>query len=222
MSIWQASEAKRARVLADERRIEAELSETNAKTARQTAESQRRDALEARDDAEELISFMMGDLKERLEPIGKLELMEDVGSVVQDYYESLPDESNQKGVNHAKALGVLSEIALATVNRDEAMQLNRRQVEILEEARSDQSGEPDLDLAIALADAYEQHLKLLNPDRDRVGGLTSDAAQYALSKVREAVSVLKEVETRDEVTSREIRARFGLPDGDGGILPRRP
>lgn len=58
-------------------------------TARQTAERQRYEAIKARRDAEDLVGFMLGELREQLEPVGRLDALSGVGYKVLDYYEGM-------------------------------------------------------------------------------------------------------------------------------------
>lgn len=48
---------------------------------------QRDEARTARGEAEELVEFMLSDLSDKLEPVGKLDIIEDVGGKVLDYYD---------------------------------------------------------------------------------------------------------------------------------------
>lgn len=49
--------------------------------------NQRNEAQRARGEAEDLIEFMLSDLGERLEPVGRLDILAEVGGEVLDYYE---------------------------------------------------------------------------------------------------------------------------------------
>lgn len=73
----------------------------------------RNEAREQRKDAEGLVGFMLGDLKDKLEPIGRLDALDAVGSRALAYYQhqdkgSLSDEALAQ---RAKALTLLGEIA---------------------------------------------------------------------------------------------------------------
>jgi tetratricopeptide (TPR) repeat protein len=61
--------------------------------------NQRDEARRARGEAEDLIEFMLSDLSERLEPVGRLDILEEVGGEVLGYYE----EQNLKALD-AEAL----------------------------------------------------------------------------------------------------------------------
>lgn len=68
----------------------AEVSEAQAVTARKSAEDSSASANRARTDAEGLISFMLGDLRDKLEPVGRIEILDSASGKVIEYFESLP------------------------------------------------------------------------------------------------------------------------------------
>jgi tetratricopeptide (TPR) repeat protein len=88
--------------------------------ARDAARDQRREA-------EGLVSFMLGDLKEKLEPIGRLDALDGVGSRVLNYY-SKQDTSQLSDaglLQRSRALSLMGEVANARGNLDEAARLYR-------------------------------------------------------------------------------------------------
>ena len=89
--------------------------------ARDAARDQRRQA-------EGLISFMLGDLKDKLEPIGKLDVLDGVGSRVLDYY-SKQDTKQLSDVGLAqrsKALTLMGQISRDRGELDRAEALYRQ------------------------------------------------------------------------------------------------
>ena len=62
-------------------------------TARQAAERQRQAAIEARQDAEELVGFMLGELRESVEELGRIDVLEGVGTQVLTYYQGFEGQS---------------------------------------------------------------------------------------------------------------------------------
>ncbi|HSR01001.1 MAG TPA: TIR domain-containing protein [Sphingomicrobium sp.] len=70
-------------------------------------------AREQRREAEGLISFMLGDLKDKLEPIGRLDALDGVGSRVLDYYqkEGTADLSDAALTQRSQALSLMAEVA---------------------------------------------------------------------------------------------------------------
>lgn len=84
--------------------------------ARDAARDQRREA-------EGLIGFMLGDLREKLEPIGKLDVLDSVGAKVLEYYakQDKADLSDQALAQRAKALTMMGEMAFTRGDLDGAM-----------------------------------------------------------------------------------------------------
>jgi eukaryotic-like serine/threonine-protein kinase len=89
-------------------RTAAVAAEARALTAQQEAATRR-------GQAEELISFMLVDLRGKLVPLGKLELLDDVGERALAYSKSLRPEMMTAGelARNAKALGQLGQVRIA-------------------------------------------------------------------------------------------------------------
>jgi tetratricopeptide (TPR) repeat protein len=92
-----------------------------------TAIDARDEARDQRREAEGLIGFMLGDLRDKLEPLGRLDLMDSVGARALAYYESqdksdLPDESLAQ---RSRALTLMGEMATARGELDEALRQYR-------------------------------------------------------------------------------------------------
>jgi tetratricopeptide (TPR) repeat protein len=88
--------------------------------ARDAARDQRREA-------EGLVAFMLGDLKDKLEPIGKLEALDGVGARVLAYYEKqdaseLPDSAL---LQRSRALSLTAQVAYLRGDANTAQQLYR-------------------------------------------------------------------------------------------------
>ena len=88
--------------------------------ARDAARDQRREA-------ESLVEFMLGDLKDKLEPIGRLDALDGVGSRVLTYYQKqnkadLPDASLSQ---QSLALSLMGEVAVQRGDLDGALRLYR-------------------------------------------------------------------------------------------------
>jgi tetratricopeptide (TPR) repeat protein len=65
-----------------------------AEAERRVAEAQRAAAESHRADAEDLMGFMLGDLREKLQPVGKLDLLDTVASKARDYYKNRPETTD--------------------------------------------------------------------------------------------------------------------------------
>jgi serine/threonine-protein kinase len=78
----------------------------------------RRQADRLRGQAEDLVSFMLGDLYDRLEPIGRLDVLDSAGEEVLKYYESLQEDeiTDTSLAKHVKALNKLGDVRMAQGN----------------------------------------------------------------------------------------------------------
>ncbi len=100
------------------------------------------EALQHQAQAEDLIGFMLGDLREKLEPIGRLDVLDVVGDKSIDYFESL-DEENLTPATLAirsKAMQQFGEVRMAQGRLDAAMEAFQRSLsdaELLVETDSD-------------------------------------------------------------------------------------
>ncbi|HEV8407930.1 MAG TPA: toll/interleukin-1 receptor domain-containing protein, partial [Sphingomicrobium sp.] len=95
-----------------------------------TAMRARDAAREQRGQAEVLIEFMVGDLRDRLEPIGKLDVLDGVGSRVLDYYkkQNTSELSDDALVQRSRALNLMAEVAYNRGNLHQAEGLYRQAV----------------------------------------------------------------------------------------------
>jgi serine/threonine-protein kinase len=75
----------------------------------------RQDALRNRDRAEDLIGFMIGDFRAQLEPLGKLEVLKNVGDKAMAYFSSQPerDVTDSSLLRRAKTLRQIGEVQLS-------------------------------------------------------------------------------------------------------------
>lgn len=92
-----------------------------------TAIQARDAAREQRRQAEGLIGFMLGDLKDKLEPIGKLDALDGVGGRVLAYYHNQPiaDLSDSALSQRSRALSLMAYVAMQRSNTDTALGLYR-------------------------------------------------------------------------------------------------
>ena len=75
-----------------------------------------------RGQAEDLIGFMLGDLRAKLEPVGRLDVLDDVGDKALDYFASLEPETLTDEDLHrrSKALNQIGEVRIAQGDLDAA------------------------------------------------------------------------------------------------------
>lgn len=87
----------------------------------------RNEAREQRREAEGLVAFMLGDLKDKLEPIGKLDALDGVGSRVLAYYshQDASELTDAALLQRARALGLMGEVANSRGDLPTALALYR-------------------------------------------------------------------------------------------------
>lgn len=105
--------------------------------ARDAARDQRREA-------EGLVAFMLGDLKDKLEPIGKLDALDGVGAKVLEYYRKqdateLPDSAL---LQRSQALSLSAQVAYQRGNFDSARKLYQEALDGTGEAVKRAPGDP--------------------------------------------------------------------------------
>ena len=73
-----------------------------------------------RHQAEDLVEFMLGDLRLKLEPIGKLDILDDVGDKALDYFAAVPEErlSDDELLSRSMALYQIGEVRLLQDDAD--------------------------------------------------------------------------------------------------------
>jgi tetratricopeptide (TPR) repeat protein len=92
-----------------------------------TAIQARNEAREQRREAEGLVAFMLGDLKDKLEPIGKLDALDGVGSRVLAYYskQDTSELTDAALTQRSKALSLMAEVADARGDTRTSLKLYR-------------------------------------------------------------------------------------------------
>jgi tetratricopeptide (TPR) repeat protein len=80
-------------------------------------------AEQRRTQAEDLISYMVGELRGKLEPIGRLELLDDVGKRAEAYFAAVPSTelSDEELFHRSKALGQLGQVRMAQGDLNKAL-----------------------------------------------------------------------------------------------------
>ena len=91
----------------------------------------RDEAREQRREAEGLVAYMLGDLKDKLEPIGRLDALDGVGSRVLAYYSSqdAAELSDAALLQRSRALSLTAEVSYLRGNLDTAERLYRQALE---------------------------------------------------------------------------------------------
>ncbi|MEM9291860.1 MAG: protein kinase [Acidobacteriota bacterium] len=86
-----------------------------AHDARQEADAARQRAEQRQQQAEGLIGFMLEDLRQKLEPVGQLEILDTVGDQALAYFDAVPEEdwSPDEHLHRAQALRQIGEVRMA-------------------------------------------------------------------------------------------------------------
>ena len=120
---------------------------------RSVAVAARAEAEERHSQAEGLIEFMLGDLRGKLEPVGRLDVLDDVGEKALEYYRATEGAALDSGlldqidvtVRRAMALRQIGEVRAAQGQHEQAILAFTQAREILDEARK---REPDHEQAL--------------------------------------------------------------------------
>ena len=152
-----------------------------------------KEAAQRRGQAEELINFMLGDLRKKLEPVGKLDVLDDVGERALAYSGSLRPElmSADELARNAKALSQLGEVRIAQGRLDDATPIFERALSMASLAVAKQPGSQPAQLALMTAH-YEMGTAALQH------GKVADALREMESYLASATRLVTEAPDNDE------------------------
>ena len=91
-------------------------------------------ATQRREQAENLIDFMLGDLRAKLEPVGRLEILDNVGDEALEYFASVPegDLTDEELFRHSQSLNQIGSVRMAQGNLEPAMKAFRESLTLAE------------------------------------------------------------------------------------------
>ncbi len=103
---------------------------------RDFAREEARRVREARNDAQRLVNFMMEDLLEELQPMGRLDPIREVSSRVLQYYDNVPGEEMRPEValQHARALRAVGLVEYESGNSRGALEYLTKAAQLFDEA----------------------------------------------------------------------------------------
>jgi tetratricopeptide (TPR) repeat protein len=156
------------------------LQKNEAEKRKQDAEVAKAKSNDARNQADGLINFMLYDLRDKLRPIGRLDVLEDVAKKAKEYLERLPKEleSTSRQEQQGAMLSNLGDVLVAQGKLQEALDAYQRSLAIAkrlaEQDKSNSGWQRDLsvsyekvgDVLVAQGklqealDAYQQSLKI--------------------------------------------------------------
>ena len=172
--------AAHARAVENLRRAQA--AEAAALDAKSDAQRSREQADTARREAEQLLTYLLGEFQGKLLDTGQIELLEQLARRTVGYYERLPAEliTDSTDRNHALALASLGSVLNRENRLDEAAKLDAESVAVFR--RRIGAGDRSIETAEGLSLALETEAALYD---SRAQG------QKALPLMREAVAVLR-------------------------------
>jgi serine/threonine-protein kinase len=120
---------------------------------RAAAQKAEAEAKRSRADADGLIGFMLGDLRAKLEPVGRLEIMNDVAARSLKYMSSLRTESMEPReiARNSKALYQLGEVRMAQGNLASAAAVFNESLGLAKLAAQRDANDPQLELGLGTA-----------------------------------------------------------------------
>ena len=168
--------------------------------ARDAARDQRREA-------EGLVAFMLGDLKDKLEPIGRLDALDGVGSRVLAYYSKqdtsdLPDAAL---LQRSRALSLMAEVASLRGQMDVAERLYREAVSGTAEAIRRNPKDPQ-----RLWDHAQNYFYLGDIARQRGDFRAAETNYREYNRLAEAMVALQPDNMRWRVEAEDAQANIGI------------
>ncbi len=155
--------------------------EGRAEAQRARAEAQRGLADDSRREAENLLGFMLGDLRDKLRPLGKLDLLEDVAKQAVAYYDRRgANLSDAELDQRALALGNLGDVLSPQGHAEDALRQYRASlaIRVALAAKDPTSADRQRDLAVG----REKVGTVLRARGDTAGALAEYRAALAISE----------------------------------------
>jgi serine/threonine-protein kinase len=139
------------------------------KRERAIAVEARAEADRRRAQAENLIEFMVGDLRKKLDPVGRLDILEDAARRSLDYFTSLDAAALSVAdlIRNAKALHQLGEALMAQGKSDDAMVAFRGSLQLAETAMRREPQNPEAQLAFGTSHFWIGNMDRINADLPR-------------------------------------------------------
>jgi eukaryotic-like serine/threonine-protein kinase len=135
-------------------RYTVDLSRERAAAISARAEAERRRA-----QAENLIEFMLGDLRQKLEPVGRLDILDAAGARALTYVESLNPQvmSADELARNAKALNQLGSVRTDQGKTPEALEIYARSIKLADEAVKKEPRNPEALLVLGATHFWIGH-----------------------------------------------------------------
>jgi serine/threonine-protein kinase len=147
----------------------------------------KKEAVQRKAQAEDLIQFMLGDLRGKLEPVGRLDVLNDVAEKALQYIGATKKEnlSTQELINYSMAFNQLGQVRIDQGNLASAMKLFEQSLDLTSAAVRQEPRNDNAKFALALS-----HFWVGNDFR-----LRNDVA-HAMPHIREYLSITRELASR--------------------------
>jgi tetratricopeptide (TPR) repeat protein len=134
-----------------------------------TASIARQEAEFRRTQAEDLVDFMLGDLRERLNEIGRLDIYDSVGDEALKYFEAQTSVgvSDRTLAQRAKNLRQIGEIRMDQADLDAALRAFEQSLRITTELADRNPDDPQIQIDLANSHFYVGHVHFLKADLER-------------------------------------------------------
>lgn len=129
-----------------------------------TAVEARNDAQDSRAQAESLVEYMITDLKEKLEPVGRLDILDSVGDKAVNYYDTqeLKQLNNESRLRQARSRHIIAQVALDAKNMVKAEQEIETAFSLTQEILSRNPDDPSSMFAHAQSEYWMGALNYMN------------------------------------------------------------
>jgi tetratricopeptide (TPR) repeat protein len=177
------------RLKAEEQTRAAEKQTQIAETQRLSAKTSEKRANDARDQADGLINFMLYDLRDKLEPIGRLDILGDVAKKAKEYLDRLPKElvTASRLEQHAVMLTNLGNVLEAQGKLQEALETDQQGLAIakalVDEDKANSGWQRDLSIS------YEKLGEVL---------MAQGQLQEALEAYQQTLAIIKRLTEKDK------------------------
>ncbi len=160
--------------------VAALISRNRAENERRNAEAATKRARHARDEAGKLIEFMSFNLRDKLQPLGRLDLLDEVNRKVADFYNAFADEAGSSELLRQKGafLSNQGNVARAQGNLTEALRSYREGVTFFQQLSQREPGDLiwQRDISVALGSVAE----VLRDQGDLPGALQNQRDAIAI------------------------------------------
>jgi serine/threonine-protein kinase len=129
-----------------------------------------------RGQAEDLIAFMVGDLREKLEPVGRLEVLDDVGDKALEYFAALPEEelSDEELFRRSQSLTQIGEVRIGQGDLPAALKAFEGSLALAKDLAGRDPENGDWQVGLGAAHFWVGYIYYLQDDLDAALGPMSD------------------------------------------------